>query len=448
MSQAGNRFYALRAPMKFARLTALLLLVVSPQVMAQPLLTLDDAIEQALERNFAIQIALNDLDIARRNRSIGNAGFLPRAALNATQSGSVINSRQEFLVGGDPINRSGALSGRHSAGARMSWRVFDGMGRFATLDRLGAQQDLVEADAERVVSNAIADVTIAFYDIARQQQQQRVLRDAVNLSEERVRIAEVRFDLGSASELEVRRARAALNEDRAALLRQDVTIADARTRLAALMGGVAIRNFVVADTIVLGEAPDLQVLLRQALSANPQLIAARERLQVSAALRREIAAERFPTVDANAGYDYSGFSAQTGTIANSRSLDLNYGLSASFTLFDGFNRQRRIQNATVVERSASLQIDEVVTRVELDIINLHETYLNRLALIALERENLEITRANLEVALERFRLGTITSVELREVQETLTRAESRLINAAFEAKRAETDLIRLTGSPR
>jgi outer membrane protein len=434
--------------MKFARLTALFLLTVSAQAVAQPRLTLEEALEQAVHRNFAIQVALNDIDIARRNRSIGNAGFLPRAALNATQSGSVVNSRQEFLVGSDPINRTGALSGRHSAGARMSWRVFDGMGRFATLERLGAQQDVVEADAERVVSNTIADVTVAFYDIARQQQQQRVLRDAVILSEERLRIAEVRFDLGSASELEVRRARAALNEDRAALLRQDVTIADARTRLSALLGGVTERNFIVADTIVLGEAPDLQVLLQRALVANPQLIAARERLQVSAASRREIAAERFPTIDANAGYDYAGFSAQTGTIANSRSLDLNYGFTASFTLFDGFNRQRRLQNAAVLERSAGLQIEDIITRVELDVVNWHETYLNRLALIELERENLEITRANLDVALERFRLGTITSVELREVQETLTRAESRLINAAFEAKRAETELMRLTGSPR
>jgi outer membrane protein len=423
---------------RFLSLGALFAFVLSiaPALAQERALTLGEVLELALERNHAVVLARNDVEIARRNHAIGNANLLPRATLVASQSGLLAESGQSPALSG---------AGRHGAGMRMSWRLFDGFGQFATYDRLGAQHGAVAAEAERVIVNTLADVTTAYYDIARQQQHRRVLEHAVELSGERMRIAEVRRDLGSASDLEVRRARAALNEDRAALLRHKVTLADARVRLSMLVGGLEEREFAVADSIALGRPPAREDVAARARQFNPALSAASERLLVARAARREIAAERFPTLDATAGYDYLRYGEVFGPTAGSHALDLTYGLSASLTVFDGFNRSRRIQNATVAERSAEVVIDEVRTRLDVEVMNLYDTYLNRVELIELERENLEITQANVDVAMERFRLGTITSVELREVQETLIRARSRLIDAAFEAKRAETDILRLTG---
>jgi outer membrane protein TolC len=54
-------------------------------------------------------------------------------------------------------------------------------------------------------------------------------------------------------------------------------------------------------------------------------------------------------------------------------------------------------------------------------------------------------QANVDVALKQFELGTITSVELRDVQEQFIEAESRLLTAQFEAKQAEVELLRLSG---
>ena len=70
---------------------------------------------------------------------------------------------------------------------------------------------------------------------------------------------------------------------------------------------------------------------------------------------------------------------------------------------------------------------------------------SRKKIIELEQENLQYTKQSQEIALERFRLGTINSVELREAQLSLLNAENRLILAQIEAKNAETELLRLSG---
>jgi outer membrane protein TolC len=135
-------------------------------------------------------------------------------------------------------------------------------------------------------------------------------------------------------------------------------------------------------------------------------------------------------------------------LRSSRSYDLTYGLTLSFDVFDGLNRRRRLENAAVRQRTAELVVEDVRTQLTADLTSAFTNYRNRLELVALERENLEATSANVAIALERFELGEITSVELREVQEQLIQAESRLLAAQFEAKQAEITLLQLSGQLR
>jgi outer membrane protein TolC len=135
-------------------------------------------------------------------------------------------------------------------------------------------------------------------------------------------------------------------------------------------------------------------------------------------------------------------------LRNSRSYDLTYGLTLSFDVFDGLNRRRRLENAAVRQRTAELAVEDVRTQLTADLTSAFTNYRNRLELVALERENLDATSANVDIALERFELGEITSVELREVQEQLIQAESRLLAAQFEAKQAEVTLLQLSGQLR
>jgi outer membrane protein TolC len=120
-------------------------------------------------------------------------------------------------------------------------------------------------------------------------------------------------------------------------------------------------------------------------------------------------------------------------------------VSLTFDLFDGFNRWRRQQNAEIRTTNAQFAVEDVRSQLVTALTSAYDRYRNRLRLVELERQNRAAVQANVDVALKQFELGTITSVELREVQEQFIEAESRLLTAQFEAKQAEVELLRLSG---
>jgi outer membrane protein TolC len=258
---------------------------------------------------------------------------------------------------------------------------------------------------------------------------------------------ELRRELGSASDLEVRQARVDLNADSTEALRQKVELANAKRRLNRLQGrsGDASVGYAVASSISVDTSLGYGSVQRTALQESPALAQAREALQAARAETREARADFFPSVDLTAGYGYSQLDAESGFLQESTSTDLTYGVSLTFDLFDGLNRWRRTQNAEIRATNARLAVEDVRARLTTELTSAFERYQNRLRLVELERQNLEAVQANVDVALEQFEVGTITSVELREVQEQFIQAESRLLTAQFEAKQAEVELLRLSG---
>jgi len=409
-------------------------------------LRLETAVQQALDANPEAQIARRQVDIAENNVSVGNAGFLPTLTGQAGYTETISDSEQNFLSG-ETQTTDGAKSIQKNAGADARWTVFDGLRPFATYDRLGAERDRQAAATEEQLSVLTADVIDTYYDVARRQQQLDVLREAVSISRERLRIAEVRQEVGSASALEVRQARVDLNADSAAVLRQEVGLANAKSRLNQLLGRAqeAPTRYAVTSTIEVDSALGYSALQRSAFRESPALAQAREALRAAKAEKREVRADFFPQIDLTAGLGYSELDAESGFLQQSNSTELTYGASLTFDLFEGFNRVRRSENAEIRTTNARLAVEDVRSRLVTALTSAYERYRNRLQLVELERQNRSAVQANVDVALEQFELGTITSVELRDVQEQFIEAESRLLTAQFEAKQAEVELLRLSG---
>jgi len=409
-------------------------------------LRLDAAVQRALNDNRQARIARRETDIAENNVSLGNAGFLPTLSGQANYSETRSNSEQVFLSG-ETQSTDGAKSTRSGAGADLRWTVFDGLRPFATYDRLGAERDRQAAATEEQVETLVADVVEGYYDVARQQQQLEVLRESVSISRERLRIVELRRDLGSASDLEVRQARVDLNADSTEALRQAVALTNAKSRLNQLLArseGASTR-YAVAPAIEVDTSLQYTSTQQTALQESPALAQAREALQAARAEQRELRADFFPTVDLTAGLSYSQLNAESGFVQENTSTEFTYGVSLTLDLFDGLNRWRRTQNADVRATNARLAVEDVRSRLVTELTNAYERYQNRLRLVDLERQTLEAVRANVDVALEQFEQGTITSIELREVQEQFIQAETRLLTVQFEAKQAEVELLRLSG---
>jgi len=419
-------------------------LIFGVSLSAQDTLTLDRAIKIGLENNYTIRTAKNESEIASNNNSPGNAGMLPSVDANGSGSKSQTSSKQQYITG-ETIDRNGAKSTSYNAGVQLNWTIFDGFDMFITKKKLSELESLGEASARQAVENSVAQIVDAYYNIVRQQQTLQVLQEAKTISQDRMNIAETRQNLGSGSGLEYMQAKADYNADQSAFLKQQAVVNNAQVELNQLLARDVNTEFTVLDTIPLLPSLQLQALQQKAADMNSVLRQAQLQKQVAELNIKSLQAQRFPRIGLNAGYNYSHSESESGFLLSNQSRGYNYGLSLQFNLFNGFNHDRQVQNARISAKNSEIQISELQSQIDASLKQAYENYQNGLQLVQLEQENKSVARKTMDIASEKYRLGSITPLELKEAQRTYIQAESRLVEARYQAKSAETELLRLSG---
>jgi len=407
-------------------------------------LTPEEAIKIALSNNYSINVARNEAEIADNNANIGNAGFLPFLDANGSYSKSINNTRQEFFDGRN-VERDGAESSNLSLGVSLNWTIFDGLRMFASLDRLKALRETGELNFRLEVENNISEIISTYYNIVRLEEVLEVIRTNIQISEERVKIAQAELEVGTGSRFDLRQAQVDLNDDKSSLLREELNLMQAKTLLNTLMGVDVKTEFSVVDTIIFREDIVYEDILLTAKEKNVQLKLAEENRIISELDINLARSEIFPSITLNAGYNFTESESEAGLLQVNRNYGFNYGVTASLNLFNGLNTRREIENAEVRLKNSELIYNEALQAVDAAIINVFNKYENSKQIVELEKQNLAAAEENLDIALERLKLGNITPLEFRETQIDLFNAKSRLVAAQYEAKSAETELLRLSG---
>lgn len=406
-------------------------------------MSIDDAIRIGLERNFGVILAANEAEIAALNRNFGAAGMTPDLDVQLGFSGG-----REDLV--ETVNGVEAPSVRTSrtvtdVDAALSWTIFDGMRMFTTYERLGELERLGATRSRIQMENTVADIIAAYYNIVRVNRRLAVLENTVEISQERYRIADTKRQLGSGSEYELLLARTDLNSDRAAVIQEEVLLSDARLRLLQLLALDPGTDFEIDPEIVFTEELSFEEVSAGISEHNSVLEASDIQRRIATLQRRELLQGRMPQVRLTAGYNVNNRRTDNGSRRLQEVDGYRYGITVTVPVFDGFNVNRRLQAARIAERSADLLFEEQLLQLRNIALAEYRNYRNTRLVVEIEQENLSLANETLEIALERFTLGTITSLELRESQRTLINTETRLVTAQFEAKLSETELLRLMG---
>lgn len=412
-------------------------------VQSQSLLTLEEAVSTGLENNYNIRLYTQLLDIADNNRTLGNAGFLP--ILNTTASMTERVEDSDFVAGGEARSTEEARNSAKSASLDLNWTLFDGFRMFRAYDRLGVLREVRDEELRLEMEFLVAQITLSYNNIIRINEQLKTLQTNIEVSQERIEIEETKVDLGSGSEYDLLQARSDLNADRAAFLRESNRLTEAKIVLNELMSRPPNREYDVISEIYINRELKADELYQKLLTENRELSIARMNKDLRRIELKEIRGERLPEISLNTGYRYSRNENDGGFIRFNETTGFSVGLTARLNLFDGFNANRRAENAQIEQKSAEISYQQNKLRLESDFYSVYSAYLNAIELVDLEEENLLNAEETLDIALERFRLGTISSLEFREAQRTFIQAENRLINAKYEAKVAETELLQLSG---
>ena len=415
-------------------------------VKAQEVYSLRQCIETGLERNYSIRIIRNEQQISDNNATPGNAGYLPTVDMSGGFSGSINNNRNK-LTDGTTEKQNGVNSETGNIGLNVNWTVFDGFGIQAEYSRLKELQRMGELNTRMTIEDFVADLSSEYYNRIRQNIRLRNLRSSLDLSRERVRIAEERYHIGSGSRMDLQQAQVDFNSDSSKVLNQLEVVNTSRIRLNELMAlenveeNIAIKDSVIYPNIFLDEVE----LWKSTIESNASLLIAQKNKTLSELDYKKVKSRNYPYVKLNAGYGYTANWYEVGSTDLQQRLGLKYGITVGLSLFDGLNRRRERRNARIEIENKELRMQELELALRADMSNLWMAYQNNLDLWSLEKENLVVAQENYRIAIDRYKLGELSGIELREAQNSLLEAEERQSIAEYSTKPCEVSLLQLSG---
>lgn len=430
--------------MKTYFFTILFLLTSLTVVQGQSLLTIKDAVAIALENNYDIKLSANAVAIAKENVTYGNAGMFPLVTGNLNQNNNRQNSTQT-QQNGEVRSLDNAKNNSLTYGVSLGWTIFDGLGMFARYDTFKEIQKQGEVALKSTILQRVSDVITTYYLIVEQENLLAAIDSSIIISKERLQTAENRFSIGKASRLEVLNVQVNLNTDEARRLRQVETVTNLKIALNGLLVRPINTPFAVTQEVMIDEGLALENLLQQAQVQNPDLLYISLSKRIAELELKAIKANRYPTVRLNAGYNFSSSESSLGFVAKSNSRGLNYGVTASVNIFDGFNQRRNERIAKLRIDNANLQLEQQTVLLEQTMTQAYQSYRTNIALSQMEEKNEAIARQNLSITMDKFKIGSISAVEFRDAQENYLNAITRLNAAKLQAKLSELQLKELVG---
>lgn len=424
----------------------LLYLAVSINSNAQAVYDLNDCISIGLERNYSLLISKNSEEVAKNNFTLGNAGFLPSLDLSSRYGGNVNNTKRNFADGTES-GTTGDHTTTANAGISMGMTIFNGFNVQTTYKKLNELKQIGELNTQFSLETLVANIISAYYNYIEQTMLLTNLQYAITLSKERLRIDEDRYLLGSSSKLQVLQSQVYLNSDSSRVSRQNEVVRSAQIRLNELMAVDDLSQWFTTRDTTISVIPDLlfEKLLEETLANNTSLKIASKNKAVSEYDRKLVVSRSYPYLNASSGYTTTLNNYSTGTMNRQNTNGMNYGLTLGMNLFDGLNQRRSIKNAEIEIRNRELRYQEIEQGVRADLITLYNAYSSYLRLITLEKQNLQTASENLEIAMERYKLGSLSGIDLREVQKSLLDARERLLSVEYQAKLAEISLMLISG---
>ncbi len=408
---------------------------------------LKECLDVGLQNNYSILIVKNKEQQSSNNVTLGNAGYLPTLALSAGYSTGVDNSTTtKDRATGIESTVHGEFDHTVNLGLNLNWTIFDGFSINTNYKRLKELEMQGQTATRIALEDFIAQLTSSYYNLIQQTIRLKNFRYAMNLSKERLRIVEARYMIGNFSRLDYQQAKVDFNADSAQYMKQQEKLQSARINLNELMANMNVEQLIgVVDTsILVYNDLDFDVLWNSTLQTNAELIYADQNKRLSELEYKQVKSRNYPYLKLNGGYGYTLNRYGAGSVERRGNLGFNAGVTLGINIFDG-NRSRERKNARLEIERTELQRQELKLALRADFCDLWNAYTNNLELLNLEKQNVVTALENMEIAMERYMLGDLSGIEMREAQKSLLDAEERLLAAEYDTKVCEISLLQISG---
>ncbi|MEM9886039.1 MAG: TolC family protein [Bacteroidota bacterium] len=413
---------------------------------AQNTLSLEEAINIALQNSYGVKIAKNNESISGNLNTYGNAGFLPQATVDASVGYTSNNTAQRFFSG-DEQNGQGVGNTSVRAGLALVWTAFDGYRMFAAKERLELQAQRSQAFTASAMQDLATQIQNVYFTAIRIRQQIDIQEQAIELNVALRDLAANKVKIGTGTSLEVLQTTTRVNADSSLLLNLFDQLRQTKISLNLLMGQAADIEFAVPPEMPKTILPKLTQLTQIAIAQNYNIQLLQYDEQIALAQIKEERAALYPRLDLTAGYNYNFSRAEVGFLLSNRTFGPAVGINATYNLFPGRDIRKDIDNARLFKENVALNRADAERTLRADLALLYQEYAALQNQLDLEQRTLQTGSTNTQLAQQLYRSGRATNFDVREAILAETQIKDRISDVQYRQKLIEVELKSVAGIP-
>ena len=414
---------------------------------AQEILTTDQAVKLTLENNLDILVSENVLEISKNNSSILNSDYLP-----------IINAESSFAKNKADvdIDTPGGLSGEieerdeeaESARLNVIYYLVDGNGRRFNYKKSKELFNRTKLEVREIIENTLLQLFTIYFDFARLTREQEILKNTLDISLERLERVKTKYKFGQSTSLEVSSAEVDKNTDSLNYLNIMKVLSNTKRDLNLIMNIDLESNFEVDEEVSFVNLLEIEKFYNSGLTNNTMYQILNIDVEISSLELKAIKSTYLPVVQLTGSYGwnenintnpyglYNKF-VQTGTVYG--------GVDITLPIFNGGKRITATKNARLNLENSKIQKNKNELEIIKNIRNAYETYKNNLFLLKIQEKSYQTSKLSYSKFEENYSLGLVSSIEFRQAQTNLLKAELSLNNSTYETKISELVFLKLTG---
>lgn len=423
------------------------LLLITNGLFAQDSLNLDALVETAVENNYNIKIAKNNIEITATNATIGAAGFLPTLDFSAGYTYSNTMTRTTFANNIPEQSRNGASAHSYNANLNLRYTIFDGLRPVYQLKKSKTELAISNTLHRQQIENTIYNVIVAYYNLAALQEDYRIAEQKLEFTKDQLQRIETKRKYGQGSEIERLNLLTVYNADSTQLLRLKLNMRQAIRQLNKSIGTEKLTDdAVVAVNTDLDLSLNYENVKETALKNNLAIIQAQQNIEKANWDLKITKAELFPKLKTTISYGYNGSQNEVGIMRTNDALgpSINLGLTYNIYSAGAIDRAKKINQLNI--QNTELNLEALQFDIEQNVKDAYTVHENNIALIPLEESNVAISKDNFERITKVYNLGQATYLDYQQAEFNYIQAQKRVITARYNAKLSEWQLRRLAGT--
>jgi len=422
------------------------LLIVKGSIEAQNSLSLEDVLAISIKENIDIKIKTNELNQVKNYEKVGVLGTIPKIKVFGSASGNKGTSSIEFATDDFPkIEDADSESKSINGNVEFSYNLFGGIGSIYTYQKLKKQSDLKSTELIIQIEQVLLKSAKQYFDIAYLQEQNKILTELLDISEERYNKIKVQKQFGNASKLDLLSAEIDLNKDSINLLNSSYELKSAKQRLNQTLNRLPNLDFEVENKVEINKYLNYDELLNETQNNNNNILFQKYLIEITKKDKKINNVSILPNINISAQYGYNQTESNTSIILDQTNLGLTGFINLSWDIFDAVARRKIAQNTQIEVESNKLKLESLNKDITKDFNASFQQYKNNLNLIEIEKRNNQSSEKFFERAKEQFYQGQLSRSDFRLAQLDLSISKNRLNQTLYKAKIAELNLYRLSG---